>query len=103
MKYFKSFTLLLALLFTSLAWAGEKEDLQGKLNKVLEQKGISSLALENAQVKAQNAKAADDRVKELINAVVKEIQDKGFSIQDSADGRLNVVSPDSKKPEPANK
>jgi hypothetical protein len=85
------------------AWAGDKEDLQGKLEKIIQQKTISSLTLENIQLKAPGflqAKAADDKVAEQVNALVKEIGEKGFVIQQGQDGQFKVqTKPEVKKNE----
>ena len=85
------------LIFTNILYAGDKEDYQSKLDKLVQAKNISGLGLENLQLKAQLAKTQDDKNMADLNDLVKEMQGKGFLIQQKPDGTIEVVM---KPPEP---
>ncbi len=92
--------MLFGLLITAVVYAGDKEDFQAKLDKLIQQKTMSSLALENSQLKAQLAKGEDDKVNASLGELVKQIQDKGFIISQLQDGTYKVeVKPPEVKPE----
>ena len=85
----------------AVIWAGDKEDYQGKLDKLVQDKTISALTFENLSLRTQQAKDKDERIGEALSTLVKELQDKGFIIKQMANGAFEVIAKPSEKKEEA--
>lgn len=79
--------IIFCLTLCVLGWAGDKEELQLKLEKAI-------LTLTNAQLQFQ-LKMADDpaiiSARQHLQAVSQDITSKGYEVKQSKDGKIEVI------------